>query len=1665
MSNILSAQMPNGLDTLYGHEWINADQEYLQIQVSADGFYRINAQDIIAAGWPANSIAATNYSLIHQGQTVYLYNSNEDDSPLGTDDYLVFYGQKNRGALDRHLFRDEAQSQLNPEYSLISDTATYYLTYSDTGHSFSHHTNDLTDVPLAEPYVLQEEALVHSNHFVKEYYRYSSSTLYYSHMGIGEGYGSRSINQLLADGATTQDYTLPLNNAYTTGPAAVLESRYVAALGNHLQQLSVNEELLRSDTFSNWRMMNVMQTLPNSVLTEEEARLHWEGFGGEKDEVSVGYCKITYPAIANANGQSIYQARLTNNGEQQYIEIADFDGSAAHVFDLNNGTHTYVSDITAGQLNVVLPVVSEDRHLMIVAAQANMSTANLLAVNLELPQTNNADYIILTHSDLRTGNDAVQAYADYRASFAGGMYQTAVVNIDELYDQFAYGVFLHPLAIRNFVAWQRKTNPNFKYLFIVGKGREYIHIRSSAQVEEALGNSLFIPSFGYPASDNLLVSDILKPTPLVSIGRLPAISAAEVNLYLGKVQALESQINNPQTIADRAWMKNIIHLGGGSTPSEQASIRTALANMADEAAGGKFGAQTTSFYKSSTEPIQVSVTDQIFDRINEGVSILTFFGHSSAGTFDFSIDNPDNYLNAPKYPLMLSLGCYSGNMFGSTRSIGERFMTIEDGGAAAYGASRGLGFIQSLNAFANTFYHHMSNDYYGLPIGDGIRVSIAEYEDRTDAVYGTLNEQFSLQGDPGLRLSAMPAPDYVFDTEQTRFEPSLINAQQDSFELVLRMQNIGRAVADSIDVQIRRFLPNATAADTIFVLRVPSPAYAEDLQITLPTKGTAGVGQNRIMATLNINNGIEEQPSPVASQNNELLDANGQAGIPFFIIDNTALPVWPPRYALVGESDIALKASTADAFAPERTYYMQLDTTPEFLQPIEQTTVVQRGGVIEWTPSYNWQDSTVYYWRISPDSTEIGIQGYAWEASSFTYINGIAPGWGQGHWGQYGEGHFDLMSLNEDNNFIFNKDLANIRIRNKTWDGTDRPGLVYDNLGYASSVRPWNYLNSGMAVVVYEADDPNGFWRNPPPGNPFEAGDYGVPTGNSRVFAFPTATQAERSNFMTFLNDVVPEEAYVFVFSIVKNLDAELNIQDWAQDSIGLGQNIFQLLENQGAELIRNLEVYGSVPYIFMYRKNLEVIRESLSSSIESEVNADFDLPITLQAATYKSPLIKDVPDWNRLTWGFETISENDLNRITIYAGEEQMALDSIYSDTVSLNGMLDLSTLNLEDKKYMQLIWDSQDDLDRTPSPLKYWHVTHGLKPDLAINPAIEFFQSHDTIVQGDQFRLQTAITNISSQDVVDSIKVGYGWYVNSGAFVEDTIKVTALAAGESRVVEINLETKEVQSNPQLIIDVNPIKQPSEQTYINNAASLELHLQKDEINPIVDVSFDGNKIFDGDIVSANTQVLIRLQDENIFIPLNDPNLFDIKVKTPNGLINQIDPLSEELNFSFEFDTDKNQADISFYPVLDQSGIYTLIVKAKDSSGNLTGVVDYEVNFEVVLETQLSNILPYPNPFTTSTRFVYTLTGGERIEGVAIQIMTVSGRIVKTITEQDLGMLEVGTHTTDYEWDGTDDYGDQLANGVYLYRVLFAEDDIPSYKNGQIDSFFKNGLGKIVLLR
>ena len=80
--------------------------------------------------------------------------------------------------------------------------------------------------------------------------------------------------------------------------------------------------------------------------------------------------------------------------------------------------------------------------------------------------------------------------------------------------------------------------------------------------------------------------------------------------------------------------------------------------------------------------------------------------------------------------------------------------------------------------------------------------------------------------------------------------------------------------------------------------------------------------------------------------------------------------------------------------------------------------------------------------------------------------------------------------------------------------------------------------------------------------------------------------------------------------------------------------------------------------------------------------------------------------------------------------------------------------------------------------------------------------------------------------------------------------------------------------------------------------------------------------------------------------------------------------------------------------------------------------------------------------------------------------MTISGRVVKEIFAHELGPIHVGKNITEYAWDGTDEFGDPLANGIYLYKAeVLLDGNTIEKRETSADKFFHKHYGKMYLLR
>lgn len=1650
------AQMPENGVIRYGNEWIDYDNSYLKIPVGEDGIYRLTFEQMQALEVPVESMEGRQFQLFHHGQEVPLYTSSEGQ--LGIGDFLEFYGKKNRAELDRYLFNHPEQEMLNPEYSLVNDTAAYFLTWTSASipkKRYSAIPNNLSAPPLKETWFWHETLL----NYTKTLAKYESASLVKkSHFQPGEGFSNGFLK--------TNKVTVKPAQVYPLADSARLLLRFATNDRQHELDLLVNGQLRYSSNYFGYRLhQHDLGVILEGNTPSVDIEIN--GKNSNNDRQALANIVLKYPHSYNFENKATFNFSLPNENRPVYLEIENFKTSNAPVILYDLTHHLRIEGkVEQGLVKVVLPAVAnngKNRDLILVSYGSGvLGTVNIKPVIFTDYRINNANYVIISSPAINKGSngrDLVQEYAAYRSSLAGGSFNPVVVDIQQLYDQFAYGVDRHFIAIRNFGHYIQQNWPNVQYFFILGKGLECNQIRTKSQVESQLHENFFVPTFGYPGSDNLLLTNNISAEPIFPTGRLAATNAAEVEIYLDKVKAFEANRNLPQTITDRYWMKRILHLGGGD-PTIQSSIRTNLENLEQIIENNQFGGDVTAFYKASTDAIEVSRAEQLFKVINEGLSIITFFGHSGANAFDFSLDSPENYQNQDKYPIFLSLGCYSGQIHNDFKGVSEKFVLARDRGGIAFLASTGLGYVSSLRYASENLYRALGASQYGAGIGDAVKQMLHQIDSIPWLGVDELAQQFTLHGDPAIVLNAHEGPDFTIDAASVKFEPGVVDIQADSFLMTFDLVNLGRMVEDSIEVEVIQSLPNGQEVP-LWSGKFLTPGAKKQCRLMLPAQGRQSVGLNTIYVTIDKSDLIREVPSPVAEQNNELVLPSGEKGIPLYIIDNSVLPIYPQAFGIVDSLPVTLYASTTNALAPEQTYLVEIDTTAAFDSPLKKSTsITQRGGVVKWTPEMAYQPETVYYWRISPDSTETNV-GYQWENSSFTYIPGGGSGWSQGHYWQWRENELEGLRLEEERRkFEYTKEVLDLSLSLRIGEGV----WSWNGVNWSD---PWKVNSAAtFTVVSLSSFDKEDFLLNNPD-NPYGSNYQSNLKG---YFRYDFTTPESRQGFIKLLEEGIPEGNYVIIYSFQKDENSSFFSELWAEDKQTFGKDISSTLEKYGAKLIRQMEERGSLPYFIIFKKGGKVIEEKIAIDEDDFINAIAPLEYPLEKGKMFSVPIGPSKNWQKINFKLAPSANSLKDSISLKVyGQKSLRsrLEQIREFSISPNGdPLDINFINAVEFPYLVLEWQTINPYEKKPSDLLNWKTLFDPLPDAAINPNQSFIFLKDTLQQGENGIIEFAIENVGPSSL-DSLLIGFEIQDNSNLLRSIEKRFDPIKSYDHITASFDFETKEMVGAQKLRINVNPNEDQREAYLFNNFVEKSFWVETDRFNPILDVTFDGIHILNGDIVSASPLISISIQDENQFNRLQDPSLFSIEFVYPDQTRQVLSNTEITSVFQPADKVGKNKATINLNYTFEQDGLYEIKVQAKDANGNLSGVLAYNGTFNVISQNSISNVLPYPNPFSSQTHFVYTLTG-EIPTFFDIQILTISGNIVKTIEKEEFGELNIGTHKSQFIWDGTDDFGNKLANGVYLFRVNARDEsgkNFELFQNDSTNNYFKNGFGKLVIVR
>ncbi|MDR0802430.1 type IX secretion system sortase PorU [Fluviicola sp.] len=206
-----------------------------------------------------------------------------------------------------------------------------------------------------------------------------------------------------------------------------------------------------------------------------------------------------------------------------------------------------------------------------------------------------------------------------------------------------------------------------------------------------------------------------------------------------------------------------------------------------------------------------------------------------------------------------------------------------------------------------------------------------------------------------------------------------------------------------------------------------------------------------------------------------------------------------------------------------------------------------------------------------------------------------------------------------------------------------------------------------------------------------------------------------------------------------------------------------------------------------------------------------------------------------------------------------------------------------------------------------------------------------------------------------------------------------------------------------------------------------------DNVGPELKIYLNDDSFVNGSISSANPLLVVEAYDEFGINTVGNGIGHDITAVLDGNTGNPI-----VLNEYYKSNLDSYQNGKLQYTLRNLSvGSHTLDVKMWDVNNNSSTVrLDFTVTENQ--EIQLDHVLNYPNPFTTHTVFMYEHNQSCASLETQINIYTVSGRLVKTINQM---VPTNGFRVEGIAWDGRDDFGDQLAKGVYVYQLKVTTPD------------------------
>ena len=511
---------------------------------------------------------------------------------------------------------------------------------------------------------------------------------------------------------------------------------------DHHVKVRFNGAMVIDETFDGFVKKEMSSTLSNLTVGDNLVQLELPlDQGHQFDAVNLDSVEVQYPRAFIAEDNS-----LTFVSSQNKFQIRGFSDSDIEVYrQVRDEVTQLVLAEASGRCDEGVPRCSISFSTnggvaeYFVVSPNSLKTPELSFLPLDQDiRSGDAEYLIITHPDFIASGSEEDLLGGLVSSLESNFSSVDLVDVEQIYAQFGEHIF-DPEAIRDYIRFSVENRSTRMVLFVGGDIYDYRGFENSDARS-------FIPSIYMSTGDVVNFAPVDAKyvdlddnnTPDLAYGRLPIRTMSELKVLLEKRTAYLNRDYGNRALFSADLFDDL----------QQYSFKLDAQIIEQEFFDG--WAVETAF------PDDLGIRGartEIINQINQGVSLTSFFGHSS--TAQWSFDGLFNGFDAARLEnqgrptIVTQWGCWNTYYVNPNEdSMGHRFMMEGDRGAVAVMGATTLTSASNEQVLSRLVFERLTQ---GETLGDAIVNGKAEFSltrpDALDVILG-----WTLLGFPELSL-------------------------------------------------------------------------------------------------------------------------------------------------------------------------------------------------------------------------------------------------------------------------------------------------------------------------------------------------------------------------------------------------------------------------------------------------------------------------------------------------------------------------------------------------------------------------------------------------------------------------------------------------------------------------------------------------------------------------------------------------------------------------------------------------------------------------------------------------------------------------------------------------------------------------------------------------